>query len=166
MGAKEDLGSSMHNKVKIVSVIALLLLSQFVLAREVIITNKLSKSHLVIQELYSNGIKSEIKESQIILGPSESKHWIVRIPAREDYLYTVKVFVASDPGDFSKLRAVCKCFAFKYDSQWVSLYPNSISCHNDNAFFNSSNYDPENEPFSVVVTPIDVKPVSGEKKND
>lgn len=155
----------MRIKLITMATIALLVLSQAAFSREVIITNKLSKSHLVVKELYSAGINSDMMESEIVLGPSESKRWVVRLPAESDYLYTVKIFVAADATDLGKLRPVCKCFAMKYDSQWVSFYPSSISCHNDNAFFNSSSFDPDNEPFSVVVTPVDVKPTSGGGKN-
>jgi len=151
----------MRNALIKLGIIALALVSSATFARNVIITNKLSDQYVVVQELYSAGIASEMSAPQLVIAPMSSNSWYIRIPALDNYLYSVKIFTTSDPDNLLNMNSICKAYTEKSTATWLSFYPNQINCDEDEAYLASPDFDPENEAFTVVITSTGVQTEKG-----
>lgn len=125
-------------------------------ARNVIIRNELSNKWLIVQQLYQVGVTAKVDNikdaaGNIKIPPKSKQSWAIPLPALDNYLYGVKILVADNPDDLSTATPICKSITDKSSAVWTPLDLQYV-CDEDETLAEQPNYDPESEPFSVMVT--------------
>lgn len=136
--------------------------STAVSARDVMVSNQLAGSrqsplYVVVKEILLDGVSSDKVASQSVIAVGAHEHWVIRLPALDDYAYVLKISVTDNPDDPDSARFICKAFAQKFGADWFSFYPQEYNCDEDMSIVDDPSYDPENEPLSVVVKRVSQK---------
>lgn len=144
----------MRKQLITIGFILTIFLSTAAQARDVIITNQLKGHWLVVQQLYMFGISSTMSSNSIVIAPNSKQSWVIRIPALDNYFYGVKIYATDTPDDLSNAILICKSQTDKSSASWFPYDLAHYDCDEDVAVSEHPDFDPENEPYTVMVTGV------------
>ena len=84
----------MYKILRILLGFSLIMVSNIVLARDIIIDNQLEDEYIVVTEIHHEGVTSYIPSNPLVIAPkTKQPAYVVRLNTEDDYRYEIKITV-------------------------------------------------------------------------